>query len=495
VLNVNDAPTAEGALPDLDAREDEPFTCAIPDSYFTDQDANDRLTYHAALADGAPLPGWLAFDSVALAFSGMPLQSDVGPVEVRVTATDTSGSSIAEDFRITVLNVNDAPIVASPIPEQAFEAGTRFSFAIPAATFADEDGGDRLSLAASRTDGSVLPAWLSFNAAEAVFTGEPQLADIGVSSVRVTATDRDGARVAADFGLVVQAPAGSRINGSWQDDLLYGGTGNEKLKGKGGNDALFGEAGNDILQGGRGQDVLQGGAGSDVLFGGAGPNLLDGGAGNDALFGGNHAELIAGGAGNDVIRTGGGADVILFNRGDGADTVISHGRGDNTLSFGGGIRYSDLSLSRQGKDLVVHAGADDRVTLKNWYAGHKSVLNLQIVLDAASGFDRASADALFNRQVQVFDFQGMVDRFEQARKADRTLTSWDISNALLQFHLSGMDDAALGGDLAYWYARNNALAGISISSAQQIIGAAGFGSDAQSLRPFSGLQEGFAKLR
>lgn len=29
-------------------------------------------------------------------------------------------------------------------------------------------------------------------------------------------------------------------------------------------------------------------------------------------------------------------------------------------------------------------------------------------------------------------------------------TSWDVTNALLQFHLSGADDFALGGDLAYW---------------------------------------------
>jgi hypothetical protein len=38
------------------------------------------------------------------------------------------------------------------------------------------------------------------------------------------------------------------------------------------------------------------------------------------------------------------------------------------------------------------------------------------------------------------------------------------------------------------------LAGISLSAAQQVIGASGFGSEAQSLRPFAGLQEGFVKL-
>jgi hypothetical protein len=96
--------------------------------------------------------------------------------------------------------------------------------------------------------------------------------------------------------------------------------------------------------------------------------------------------------------------------------------------------------------------------------------------------------------VQTFDFLGLVDEFDQALAASPGLTSWAVTNALLQFHLSGADDAALGGDLAYWYGKNGGLAGISLQAAQQVIGASGFGSDAQTLRPFSGLQEGFVKL-
>jgi len=65
---------------------------------------------------------------------------------------------------------------------------------------------------------------------------------------------------------------------------------------------------------------------------------------------------------------------------------------------------------------------------------------------------------------------------------------------LLQWHLSHSNDEAIGGDLAYWYGRNRGLSGISIQAAQEIVGVSGFGSDAQSLRPFAGLQEGFEKL-
>jgi Ca2+-binding RTX toxin-like protein len=252
--------------------------------------------------------------------------------------------------------------------------------------------------------------------------------------------------------------------------------------------------GGDLLKGGSGNDVLQGGDGNDVLRGGSGQNLLDGGAGDDVIFGGKGASLIAGGAGNDTIRTGSGSDIIVFDRGDGIDTLMSDRNGDNTLSFGGGIRYSDLSFSREGKNLVVNAGGDDRVILKNWYAGKHSVLNLQIVLDATEDFDATSAAPLLNRKVQTFDFLGLVGAFDAVRSATPGLDSWMVTNALLEFHLSGMDDMALGGDLAYWYGRNRTLAGISLAAAQQVIGAPGFGAEAQTLRPFSGLQEGFIKL-
>jgi len=88
----------------------------------------------------------------------------------------------------------------------------------------------------------------------------------------------------------------------------------------------------------------------------------------------------------------------------------------------------------------------------------------------------------------------MVSAFDAARVESPGVTSWAMTNALLQFHLSGADDAALGGDLAYWYGENRTLQGVSVSAAQQVIGAPGFGSEAQSLHPFSGLQEGFVKL-
>jgi Ca2+-binding RTX toxin-like protein len=489
VANVNDAPTLEAPLPDMAATEDRALVVAVPARTFADVDTGDALTLSAA-----ELPSWLAFDADTQTFSGTPRNADVGSYDIRLTATDTAGAAASDLVHLDVANVNDAPTVANPIAEQSFEAGSPFGFAVPSGTFADEDAGDTLTLSAALHGGGPLPAWLSFDPATASFSGDPGKKQNGISQVTVTATDSAGVSASTDFGLVIQARAGSAVIGARGDDVIYGGAGNEALIAKGGNDALFGGAGNDLMHGGDGQDLLQGGDGADMLHAGSGHNLLDGGAGSDMLFGGRSSSVLVGGTGNDTIRTGHGQDVILFNRGDGSDTVLADHRGDNTLSFGGGISYSDLALFRHGKDLVVSAGQGDRVILKNWYAGRQSVLNLQIVLDASDEFDAGSDDPLHNKKVQTFDFLGMVRAFDHARRESPGLTSWAVTNALLQFHLSGADDAALGGDLAYWYGRNRGFGGISLAAAQQVIGAAGFGSEAQSLRPFAGLQEGFVKL-
>ena len=68
------------------------------------------------------------------------------------------------------------------------------------------------------------------------------------------------------------------------------------------------------------------------------------------------------------------------------------------------------------------------------------------------------------KKVQTFDFLGLVGEFDQALAQSPGRTSWAVTNALLQFHLSGADDAALGGDLAYWYGKNGALTGISLQA-------------------------------
>jgi Ca2+-binding RTX toxin-like protein len=494
IAPTNDAPVVSNPIADQTAAEDVPFSLAVPASTFSDVDPGDTLTHSATRADGSPLPLWLSFDAATRMFSGTSANADVGTIEIRVLATDAAGATASDFFALRVVNVNDAPVVAQELGDQSVEAGTALNFSVPSGAFLEVDAGDSLSLAATALDGGALPGWLTFNPASGTFSGTPQVTDVGISGVVVRATDASGASASSDFALTVRAVAGSSVSGGAGDDVIAGGTGSETLSGGSGNDALFGDVGDDVMRGGTGNDVLQGGSGADVLRAGTDQNLLDGGAGEDVIFDGAGDSFISGGAGNDTIRTGTGNDVIAFNRGDGWDTLRGGGDGGNTLSLGGGIEYSDLSFSKSGDDLIVRAGEEEGMVFKDWYAGNQSVLNLQLILDATDEFDAGSSDPLYNRRVQTFSFLGLVSAFDEARAASPGLTSWALTNALMQFYLSGSDDAALGGDLAYWYARNGRLAGVSLQSAQEVIGAPGFGSDAQTLRPFAGLQEGFVKL-
>ena len=277
------------------------------------------------------------------------------------------------------------------------------------------------------------------------------------------------------------------------DGLTWGAWKNWLMSIEGG--AVRGTSGPDTLHGDPNTPILEGGAGNDTLVADSVTNsALLGGAGGDALAGGEANDLLAGGTGNDDIDTGAGHNVIAHNAGDGMDTVSSAADALNSLSLGGGAGYDDLSLSKNGNDLVLNIGANDGVVLKDWYNGRDNVLTLQVILDATSAFDATAQDPMYNHRVQNFDFIGVVNQFDQALAQSPGLTSWALTNALTQFHLTAANDAALGGDLAYYYGKNGTMAGISIASAQAVIGAPGFGQDAQNLRPFDGLQEGMARL-
>jgi hypothetical protein len=88
----------------------------------------------------------------------------------------------------------------------------------------------------------------------------------------------------------------------------------------------------------------------------------------------------------------------------------------------------------------------------------------------------------------------LVDRFDQARTANPALTSWHLSDALLQFHVSDSNTAALGGDLAYQYGTQGNLANVGLTGAQNVLNNAQFGAQAQALQPAVGLQEGQVRL-
>jgi Ca2+-binding RTX toxin-like protein len=303
------------------------------------------------------------------------------------------------------------------------------------------------------------------------------------------------------------------LDGGSGDDLLVGGTGNDKLYGGSGNDVLDGGAGDDLLEGGSGNDSLYAGLGSDTLRGSSGSDILaagdgddvidaggggwdviiagagadrvdagfcgaafvDGGSGNDIITASYGSDFVAGGKGDDQIDAGSGSDIFAFNRGDGADTLNAVSMSNGTLSLGGGIRYQDVSLRKDGDNLIINLGQGDSVTLAGWYKPadllgwfhHDDLETLQVVTEGGD-YSAASSSRLLNRKVVQFNFDSIVARFDAARSANPSLNNWGLTTAELdRAYVGSSNDHAIGGDLSWRYATTGSYGDLSAADVQQ----------------------------
>ena len=219
---VNTAPTASDNTVTTD--EDTAHTFAASDFDFFDSDG-DTLA-------GVKITSLPAFDKGTLALDGTQIISPELPQTVTKSELDagdlvytppanengsayvtfqfkvndgTVDSASAYTMTIDVTAVNDAPYLDNVIPDQSATAGTAFSYTFPANTFGDDDG-DTLTYTATKSDDTVLPSWLSFNAATRTFSGTPAASDVGTVSVKVTASDDDNS-VNYTFVITVNAAA------------------------------------------------------------------------------------------------------------------------------------------------------------------------------------------------------------------------------------------------------------------------------------------------
>ncbi|MBF0186058.1 MAG: putative Ig domain-containing protein, partial [Magnetococcales bacterium] len=213
VLNRNDAPLFKaGSLSNQSIVQNKSFFYQLPADAFgdIDQKHGDRLTYAVSRADGSSaLPEWLRFDAETGTFSGTP--TTTGTTLLRVTASDTAGASVSGLVELKVNSQNHAPILNNPFSNQTIplaREGTPFRFQWDAATFADQDGGDRLSysyaasMAGSNAAASL--AWLHFDADTRTFSGTPTASAVGSLTIKITASDLAGEKVSDSFILDVQ---------------------------------------------------------------------------------------------------------------------------------------------------------------------------------------------------------------------------------------------------------------------------------------------------
>ncbi|MBU1777952.1 MAG: putative Ig domain-containing protein, partial [Gammaproteobacteria bacterium] len=358
-------------------RQDDQFEFTVPNNpFFVPSGA--VYTYSAVLADGNALPSWLSFDSATGTFSGVASNWDVGSLDVTVTATDESGNESSGNFRLDVLNVNDAPTVEMPLLNASVEVGQGFSYELPKAVAPENFMADTSDMGTAefvrsnfdsilhgsggndiytfaRGDGVVRISDWDNSPADAVQFADVLPGDVSISQdqwgdviLNVAGTtdsltlecwlNTDQAKVEqvifADgtvWGvddirtrLSVAPTAGSDyINGTNNSDTIVALAGDDAIYGGAGDDTLLGGAGNDALDGGTGSDILVGGSGADDVavwdYADTGNDLLAGGAGDDYIDAAVSNDLIVGGWGDDEMGGEDGNDVVLFNRGDGND--------------------------------------------------------------------------------------------------------------------------------------------------------------------------------
>ncbi|MNS16999.1 Bifunctional hemolysin/adenylate cyclase precursor [compost metagenome] len=163
-----------------------------------------------------------------------------------------------------------------------------------------------------------------------------------------------------------------------------------------------------VEMGGHYETVTSNRLGLQVSGGVASWRAADGTAGEHSLVGVEHIigtagadtisltgadEYITAGKGNDTLSGGGGSDTYYFNLGDGADIITETNVGSNVVSFGEGIGFNQLTftvVAGPSGHMTIHYSATDSVRVNG---------NLPNVKDGKL----ASAD---DNKLKVIDMNG-----------------------------------------------------------------------------------------
>lgn len=145
-----------------------------------------------------------------------PLTNKSGEATITLTVKDNGGTAnggvdtTVKSFKVTVSALNDAPTV-TPIADQMITLPGSLSLNI-ASSFHDMDEGDVLTFSVMKSNGSVLPSWMTFSPSTGLLTGTPAMADLGFTEIKVIATDQSGATVQDVFLVVVLDPQATTLN-------------------------------------------------------------------------------------------------------------------------------------------------------------------------------------------------------------------------------------------------------------------------------------------
>jgi len=178
VNNVNDAPVILVPLADHILDEHFGFITVDLAGTFSDPDAGDVLTLSAVSGNTSV---------VTVSLSGVILtvtEAGLGSATITVTASDGT-LEVFDQFVVTVNNVNDSPVVSSPIDNQSLNEYFGSATIDVSGVFVDPDIVDILSLSVSCSDTDVVDVSLDGN----ILT----ISEVGLGTATITLTASDGA--------------------------------------------------------------------------------------------------------------------------------------------------------------------------------------------------------------------------------------------------------------------------------------------------------------
>lgn len=181
---------------------------------YTDVDNNTVV----ASQKTAPQYGTIVINGLTIQY--IPNANYSGTDSFVITLTDNAGFTIQKTISVTVVNINDVPVISGS-PATSVNRGSTYSFT-PAVS--DFDATDTQAFSIINK-----PSWLSFNASTGELTGTPSNDDVGTSSnIVITVTDSQGAKASlAAFSITVtntnNAPVigGSPIPEITEGDIYY----------------------------------------------------------------------------------------------------------------------------------------------------------------------------------------------------------------------------------------------------------------------------------
>jgi hypothetical protein len=228
-ISVNKLTITQGGVVILTTNQLNAFDADTPASSLTFTASNIRYGTFSIVSNPANPITTFTLQSLSNGFIQFAQDGSENSPSYDISVSDGTHATNTQAAMITYININQAPIVLSPIPNRFEKVNQAFSFQIAPNTFFDSDPGDQqlLVYSAKMQNGNVLPTWIIFDSANRQFSGTPLI--IGQTPVSVIAKDPSNAVGVANFTIdvsavsAVQSPIANTPNDTIRNALIAAG--------------------------------------------------------------------------------------------------------------------------------------------------------------------------------------------------------------------------------------------------------------------------------